>query len=256
VSFWVYTDADNTLWDTNALFAEAQLTLLAAVEEFTQVRARDTRRLEFVRAYDQAIASRHHQRLRYPPVLLVRAICEGLLGVSPGVASEHALTKGAVAADTEVKALRAYEEVISKVPPILKGVRDGLLLAHERSMPVYVISEGPLETVRSRLRAHELEQLVAGALSAEKTTELYFRLRQRADPHPAVMIGDQPDRDIKPAHDAGLRTILIHGGFQPSWLNLVDANYADNIAEDLHEAIVWLAHSDACSGAKQTDFVT
>jgi putative hydrolase of the HAD superfamily len=31
------------------------------------------------------------------------------------------------------------------------------------------------------------------------------------------MIGDQLDRDIRPAKEAGLRTIYFPGGFRPGW---------------------------------------
>jgi putative hydrolase of the HAD superfamily len=245
VNTWIFIDADNTLWDTDALFAEAQLALLGTAEELCGVRGPTTGRLEFVRAFDQAIAARHHQRLRYPPALLVRALCNGLKGVSPDNAAQRALTEGSVPADADTQAVREYSAVIARLPPILDGVQHGLRLAHDHGVPVYVISEGPLETVRARLEAHDLEWLTTGILSAAKTRDLYARLKQRAEPHRAVMIGDQPDRDIRLAHEAGLHTILIPSPFQPNWVNSRDAKYADAVAQDLHEAVKWAIRSDA-----------
>jgi putative hydrolase of the HAD superfamily len=247
VSIWVYTDADNTLWDTNALFAEAQLALLGAAEEFCRTRGPDSGRLKFVRTFDQAIAANHHQRLRYPPALLFRALCDGLRGLSPEVAAKRALTEGAVLADSETQALRAYSDAISNLPPLLGGVREGLQLAHEHRIPVYVVTEGPLETVRARLRAHGVDALTAGTLSASKTQELYARLRQRAEPHRSVMIGDQPDRDTRLAHDAGLLTVLIQGRFRPNWLSSADAKYADTVVRNFHEGIGWVLRLGAPS---------
>jgi len=249
VSSWIYTDADNTLWDTDALFAEAQLALLEAAEQFCGLKGPATGRLEFVRAFDQAIAVRHHQQLRYPPALLVGALCDGLKGVSPEVAAQRALTEGAVPANVETEALRGYSAVVSGIPPILDGVERGLRVAHEHGIPVYVISEGPLDTVRTRLKAHDLEKLTTGALSAQKTRDLYLRLKVRAESHTAVMIGDQADRDIRVAHEAGLRTILILGRFRPRWTNSTDTNYADVVVHDFSQAVDAVIRLDASSPA-------
>lgn len=242
---WIYTDADNTLWDTDAVFADAQLALLGEAERLCHEQGPTTGRLEFVRAFDQAIASRHHQRLRYPPALLIRALCNGLKRMSPDEAAQRALAAGAVPTEREIQALRRYAAAVSKVPPVLDGVREGLRLAHERGIPVNVISEGPLETLRERLQIHDLEPFITGTLSAGKTRELYVRLKQRAEPHRAVMIGDQPDRDTRLAHEAGLDTVLIPSRFQPSWLSSGDAKYADIVVHDLLEAVSWVTRSEA-----------
>ena len=244
MSIWVYTDADNTLWDTNALFAEAQLGLLGDAEKLCGTCRPASGRLEFVRAFDQAIAANHHQRLRYPPALLLRALCDGLKGASPEVAAQRALSKGAVSAGNDAQALQSYADAISGVPPILEGVREGLLLARQHHVPVYVVSEGPLEIVRARLLAHNINRLTTGALSAEKTRELYARLKQRAEPHRAVMIGDQPDRDIRLAHGAGLLAVLVQGSFQPNWLDSLDARFADTVVGSFHEGIKWVVQFD------------
>jgi putative hydrolase of the HAD superfamily len=245
VTTWIYTDADNTLWDTDALFAQAQLALLDAAERFTGVFGPDAERLQYVRKFDQAIAARHHQRLRYPTALLLRALCSGLLGISVDLAAQRALVEGAIPADAEDAALRTYEDAISTVPPILKGVAEGLRLAQEKSAPVYVITEGPAEKVRARLLAHGLQGSVAGVLSAHKTRDLYARLLRRAEPHRSVMIGDQPDRDCRPAHEAGMRTILVMSRFIPAWVNASDVDCADAVVNDFEQAISSAMQYDA-----------
>lgn len=234
---WIYTDADNTLWDTDALFAEAQLSLLSAAEHMLGVQASTGDRLKFVREFDQAVAARHHLRLRYPPALLVRVLLEGLTGIAPSAAADRALADGAQPTGTETEAIGVYSSIISGIPPILDGVLDGLQAAHRSGSPVYVISEGPLETVRQRLRALEIEALTAGVLSAVKTPELYARLKQRAAPHRAYMIGDQLDRDIRFAREGGLLTILVAGRFKPAWIQSADTKYADAVVKDFLEAI-------------------
>src|SRR4051812_6345456 len=86
----VFVDADNTLWDTDTVFAHAQLDLLAAVEDAAGISITATDRLAFIRELDQQLAERHHQGLRYPPRLLVRATAFALMGISPPRAARNA----------------------------------------------------------------------------------------------------------------------------------------------------------------------
>lgn len=93
----ILADADNTLWDTDAVFAEAQLRLLEAVERTTGLSAPSGTddRLAWVRRYDQAIATIHHRRFGYPPPLPVRALAMGLAGAPPADAASAVVRRGA-----------------------------------------------------------------------------------------------------------------------------------------------------------------
>ena len=246
-NFWIYTDADNTLWDTDALYANAQLALLSAAEGIAKKQGPPDDRLTFVRAYDQEIAARHHSGLRYPPALLIRALVSGVGGQSIQDAARTVLTTGSVATDDESNALRSYSQILSGVPPILPRVKMGLELARDTGIPVYVVTEGSIELARCRLRELEIEPLTAGALSATKTADLYSRLMQRAAPKSAVMIGDQPDKDIQLARNAGMRTILVRGRFRPVWTQTMSATMADTVAEDFLDAIKWVVEHDVPS---------
>ena len=234
---WIYTDADNTLWDTNAVFAEAQLALLDAGEQWTGTKGPHERRLEFVRSFDQAIAKQHHAGLRYPPALLVRSLFEGLRGATPSAAADAALIEGFAPGPVEAEALNRYSAILSRQPPLLPGVLEGLQFARRADVPAYVVSEGPVERLRERLRVLNLQHLVSGALSATKSLELYLRLKQRAAPREVWMIGDQFDKDIRLAHQAGLRTILVLGAFHPHWENPSDATLADAVVDTFLDAI-------------------
>jgi len=70
----VFIDADNTLWDTDGVFADAQLALLKELEDHLGVQFPEPDRLAFVRAIDQGLAERHHEGLRYPPRFLINWI--------------------------------------------------------------------------------------------------------------------------------------------------------------------------------------
>jgi ribonucleotide monophosphatase NagD (HAD superfamily) len=54
------------------------------------------------------------------------------------------------------------------------------------------------------------------------------------------MIGDQLDRDIELAHDAGLMTVLVPGRFQPNWIRGCETSHADISVTDFLTAIKWI----------------
>src|SRR5437016_187694 len=85
------TDADNTLWDTDGVYAEAQLWLVRIVEGELKANTSRQDRLKFIREIDQSIAQRHHAGLRYPSVLLVSALRRVMAGTALNRAVHEAL---------------------------------------------------------------------------------------------------------------------------------------------------------------------
>jgi putative hydrolase of the HAD superfamily len=237
---WIYTDADNTLWDTNSVYAEAQLGLLKRAEQIAGKRTPSPAPLEYLRQYDQGIARQHHSHLRYPPSLLIRALVKGLQGEPRETAVEHVLTYGAVPTEDEKCAVDTFQADLARVPPLLPSVQDGLRVAHDSGIPVYIVTEGPANVAHSRQVALGIERYTNGIHSATKTRELYLRLAEKAAPRRAVMIGDQPDRDIRLAHNAGLTTVLVAGHFRPAWLDKCDSDVADVEVRDFLSGIRWV----------------
>jgi putative hydrolase of the HAD superfamily len=240
MGIWIYTDADNTLWDTNAVFANAQLHLLEYAEHLAGVRAPSSERLSYLRGYDQAIAKRHHALLRYPPALLLRALTLGLRGASLESAVSRVIAEGAIPSGDEEVGLTAYRNGLSRAPDLLRGVPEGLALAHGLKIPIYVITEGPAEITNGRLRDLGIAEYVDGVLSASKSVELYSRLAERAAPKVATMIGDQPDRDVLLPHNAGMQAVLVKSQFRPEWLGDNDETHADAIVGDYLAAVRWV----------------
>src|SRR5688572_2617951 len=125
VASTVFVDADNTLWDTDALFAQAQLSLLAQAEVILGSRCLDEDRLAFVRNLHQRIAEVHHQGLRYPPRLLAYAIGHSFAGASAGRAVRQSLLVERpiqLNDDDALRIERSFFESIGKMPDLRPGV--------------------------------------------------------------------------------------------------------------------------------------
>jgi putative hydrolase of the HAD superfamily len=217
----VFIDADNTLWDTDSIFAEAQLKLLGRVEAAAGVATDAQDRLTYVRDIDQAIAERHHARLRYPPKLLVRGLEAALSGLQADRAARTAWRGSRLAALPDSIVAQIEEDFfaeLSRVPEVRPGVYEGLSALRRANTVVLVVTEGPRLKVEKTASLLGLDNLVSRIIEGPKRPELYRRvLRLAGTPQRAFVIGDQLDRDTAPAKAAGLKTIYFPGKFRPRW---------------------------------------
>ena len=239
----ILADADNTLWDTDAVFAGAQLGLLSVVEGLTATGCLDDDRLGFIRRYDQALAAIHYAHLKYPPALLVRALELGLAGTDAAMAA-NMVCRGAHASALEQTAIdlavNEYLGLLGSVPALLPTVLEGLVLLRDVGIRPYILTEGKMEKQKKVLLHHALTDLVAGMFELTKDKAQFDRLRVRFSPAEVITIGDQIDRDIVPAKAAGCATILVPGRFRPYWHNDEHAAAANFVAADFVEGVRWI----------------
>jgi putative hydrolase of the HAD superfamily len=240
----ILSDADNTLWDTNAVFAAAQISLLAAIESATGMRALSDDRLAFVRLYDQMLASIHHLHFRYPTLLLVFALSAGLKGNSAEDAARlaiHGQAHGRVLSlSTATRISSEYEKNLGAIPTLLPGVLAGLECAKSDNINVFVLTEGRVERQREISANFGLSHMFSGIFEVTKNPAQFVRLRERFSPGQVILIGDQPDRDIAPAVEAGCQAVLIPSKFRPNWYSEESASKASFIATSFDEAVSWV----------------
>ncbi|MBB4100491.1 HAD family hydrolase [Sphingomonas kyeonggiensis] len=241
----ILADADNTLWDTDAVFAGAQLGMLSAIDTLIGTAPRDDA-LGYIRDFDQALAALDHRHLRYPPAMLVRALALGANGLDSEAAARRVMAGGpSILAACDVDAIVAgYSNALGAVPQLMPGVVNGLTAARAAAIPVWILSEGAAGRQRDRARVLGIEGLVQGVSEATKTLEQFARQRQRFAPSPVFVVGDQPDRDIAPAVAAGCVGVLVPSKFRPKWLREDAGRGAGYVADSFNAAVDWIiAHT-------------
>jgi putative hydrolase of the HAD superfamily len=219
----VVTDADNTLWDTDSIYAEGQLELLKRIELETGLRANTRNRLGFVRALDQELARLNQYNLTYPPEFLAYAIAIYLEGVS--------LKKATMSAITNVELLKSNagitkhgkwfkNHLINNIPKLRPGVKTGLWKLNEIGLPLLVLTEGSREKCQTLLHHYDLMNCIFEIIEGRKLVSLYKNIARNFVnvSKRKVMIGDQLDRDIIAAKRAGYTTVYFPSRFQPSWM--------------------------------------
>lgn len=177
----LFADADNTLWDTDKVFSEAQLSLLGSIESVTSQKAPTQDRLAFVRELDQFIAEKHHARLRYPPRLLVRAVALALAGATPQVAAKMAwsnTSKNLTAIDPilEEKIEQQFFRDLKSLPQLREGVAQGLPELSILGCRIVVFTEGSREKCDLVLRHYDLRQYFDQIFEGPKNLETFRRL--------------------------------------------------------------------------------
>lgn len=215
----LFTDADNTLWDTDAVYARAQVQMLREVEVLLGVRGpnADRQALQFLRRLDQQIAAEHPDDLRYPPLLLAAGLQHTLRGEDPATAVRLILSN-------RIEKSKVYQPIVDRFltrlrrrPRLRIGVRRALTVAAAHSIPVTIVTESSTQRSNETLESCGLRQFVSDIISARKTPALYEQLKQSALADRLVMVGDQYDRDILPARAAGFDAFLYPGRFRPYW---------------------------------------
>ena len=237
-------DADNTLWDTDAVFRAAQLTMLSLVESKLRRRCSAEDRLKFVREFDQELALAHHLHLRYPPQLLVRALEAGLEGEPADLAAHNAIagrqSKTARLSEDEVQSIVAtFVDALNVPPSLLPTVKEALSAAQHAGFTLYVMTEGRIDRQKRLVDLHGLQAAFEGVWELTKTKEQFSRLLTRFPESRVVVVGDQPDRDIVPSKAAGCVTVFVPSRFTPSWNEKGEQGSADFVAADLLQAISW-----------------
>lgn len=239
----VLTDADNTLWDTDAVFKNAQLSMLDVLETASSKQILEKDRLAFVRRYDQALAASHHAHFRYPPVMLASALLLALSGMGVSEATDSVISGRDSArplnGDIVALALDKYLAMLAEIPALLPTVLEGMLEANGAGLTVYVLTEGKIERQKSILSHYGLAKFCAGVFEITKTQAQFKRLRQRFAPDKVVVVGDQPDRDIAPARAAGCAAVLVPSRFIPSWNDAAHSPEANFVATSYQQAIKW-----------------
>ena len=228
----LFTDADNTLWDTNSVFADAQLAMLRDIEAVTSRRAPEAedRGLAFLRRIDQRIAVLHQGRLRYPPALLATGLGFALEGEDPDRAAERAASLSSPASPRFAVAVQRFIQRLQALPPLRDRVREGLSSLANSGIGVTVVTEECLERCRHFLDVHDLAPLIRQTISIQKTPDAYRQLKREAGDARVVMVGDQLDRDIRYAREAGFETFFFPSAFVPYWLTDADRMVDHEIA--------------------------
>jgi putative hydrolase of the HAD superfamily len=133
-------------------------------------------------------------------------------------------------------AVSHFLETIRRLPPLRKGVQEGLAAAAKAGTSVTIVTEENAERCRKFIGGHHLSRLIGDVVSVRKTVAAYLDLKRDVGKAKCFMVGDQVDRDTVAAAAAGFSTFYFPSGFTPYWNSDFDIGEARRI--DRYDAIV------------------
>jgi putative hydrolase of the HAD superfamily len=223
-------DADNTLWDTNAVFRDAQLELLRVFEKNGLISSAEEE-LTTLREIDRALISRSGD-LEYDFKALASALARYYTGtVSTDEAADHGLGQDLQPGSQELinRSCRAFDKALKRIPPLDENVLEVLTaLRKSRSagsqIMILMFSDGKPDRLKRVLEAHHLDKRIFDdVVISKKSVTSFENLKRGAVKHLSkaaghtptlfVMIGDSLQRDIAFANRAGFTTVYKPADF-------------------------------------------
>jgi putative hydrolase of the HAD superfamily len=226
-------DADNTLWDTNAVFVAAQTALLRTLQR-EGLLDDPAHQLPALRRLDNALVTRLGSA-EYDFRTLTMAMA---LKFRHGVAEDEAIER-VIAGEERNGSVRAIAERahaaliagLEKLPVLLPYAAETLAVIRRARGPdcrlvTLVFSEGHEPRLRRAIEAHTtaLDGLVDDYVIAPKSAQSFAATRDRGlrllgevrDPKSilSVMVGDSLKRDIKFANQAGFVTVYVPAAYK------------------------------------------
>ena len=202
-------DADNTLWDTNELYAQAQETLVARLEKLTGKRVVGDR-VAYLRRFDEEIAQNHPDGFRYPIRLLTERMYQELSGKVSSLPPDAAAVFGEFEHE--------YLSTIAGSPQLFPGAKETLSALVAKGYRLVLLSEGDPVLVRDRLAGNAIRDYFTDVLVKKKVAGTFEDLRSlHGSEHATTFfsVGDRLDVDMRLAAKAGYRTIFLPGKFRP-----------------------------------------
>jgi len=210
-------DADNTLWDTDGVFRDAQIALLATLAEAGLLKEPEQQLAE-LRRVDQHLIEQTG-RPEYDFHLLASALVHRYARhLTPQLAAETALRDDLGGYTTLVeRAYRAQEEVLMRIPHLYSDTKPVLSCMQEAALGVVlVLSEGSPERLERIEAAHGLlrERLIHNFTVSSKSKEAFDLARAAGlkllgidNPYLLIAVGDSMRREIKYGKQAGFITV-------------------------------------------------
>jgi putative hydrolase of the HAD superfamily len=184
-------DADNTLWDTDAVFREAQLEMLRVLAHAGLIKEPESE-LDTLRLLDKALAMRF-EKFEYDFIALSAALGHYYSRhVSIEEAAEGAFHRSALSIGKELtsRSVEAFTRTLERIPPMFRDAEEVLNVLHDsrlRGSPIALLmfSDGRPGRLERILEAHNLRKrrIFDDVVIGTKSVESFSTLRELALTH-------------------------------------------------------------------------
>ena len=227
--FVLVVDGDNTLWDTNAVFENAQFNMLRNLKK-QNLNIDPVSEFSTLREFDDILV-KHYNKHEYDFSILAFS----LYLFFKGLERDEAIRRAREAFDNRLdvdgmdlamECGNRFKKKLRDFPRLFEGAKRALQDLRRHGCVIILSSEGDKERVRRIIEHYSIESCFDFILNGEKSVGQFekakklgiriWRMRHpRVDTIPeTIVIGDLLDRDIKFGNLIGAITIYKPGGYK------------------------------------------
>lgn len=221
-------DGDNTLWDTNAVFTEAQKDILRGLAK-EGISVDPQRDFSLLRKVDDLLIKHFGKReydITYLPLCLIRHFDGGLVEDTDQVAKIVADGDGVEL--TLARTLGSgFNAAVKRIPLLLPDVVESLFFIRQTGRTIMVLYSEGMEARLTRICNHyDMSKYFHDIVLGDKSIQDWFKLKDRVlkffkehypseKKHPEIyVVGDLLERDIRPGNLIGAKTIYKPGEYK------------------------------------------
>jgi FMN phosphatase YigB (HAD superfamily) len=251
-------DGDNTLWDTNVIFENAQLNMLRNLNK-ENLNIDPETEISRLREFDDVLV-RHYNKHEYDFSVLALSLYSFYKGLERDEAIRRACEAFEKKLDIErmdfaIKCGNKFKEELRKFPPLFKDAKETLETLKQHDCVIILSSEGDKERVRRILRYYSMESYFDHVLNGRKSVEQFkearkigiqiWRMKHLEDKKiPKIMVvGDLLDRDIQFGNLIGAITVYKPGGYKGHQTPRNENEKPNYQIKEMHEVIDILSFS-------------
>lgn len=221
----IIIDGDNTLWDTNSVFTDAQIAILEELkkcgldinplEEFDRLRKFDDMLIEKYNKYEYDF-----RVLIYSLYVYYKNQIDEINAINLA----YDVYENPLISDNKDIAEKCYEvfkREMMKTPLLLSDVTETLMKLKKKGYIIILSSEGKTDRIYKILRCYKLEKLFDIISTDKKSIEIYRELikdgkkiLKNEDDECVIVVGDMLKREISMGNSIGAITVYKSGGYK------------------------------------------
>lgn len=218
-------DGDNTLWDTNKIFTNAQLAILKKLTEYS-IDIDPVEEFSTLREFDDMLIKKNNTYeydFRSLPHALYNHYKNGM-DKKEAIDSSYKLFKDNKHDDVVEIAEKCYgvfKNEMKKTPKLFYNIHSTLTELKNKGHILILSSEGKNERIMRILKEHKLDDIFYQISTDKKSKEIFDALIKKTtkiskNKDQVVVVGDMLKREIFIGNSSGATTIFKPGGYKPN----------------------------------------
>lgn len=223
----IIIDGDNTLWDTNSVFTNAQIAILEKFKEYG-LDINPIEEFKTLRKFDDMLIKKYNKYeydFRALPYSLYIYYKKQINEINAIDMAYDVFENQLIVDDKDVAddCYEVFKKEMLKIPHLFSNVTETLMKLKKKGYIIILSSEGKTERIYKILRKYNLNKIFDIISTGKKSIDLFRelindgkKLLLSKDNEHVIVIGDMLKREIFMGNSVGAITVYKPGGYKPN----------------------------------------